>query len=281
MKGIVKTHIIDDLYSYSISYKADTTCGPVTGMELTGGRPVEINGKQVVSFENKFKGQTICIGYESRPELAALVVEYKAIEAQKQADREARWATEKSKQDAIDKPLLDAMQAEAAALRASVPTDHVLVDVNQTGDLDGHPILEYTVDGIKLNWQDVKVVGVASAERPGALGSFAIERICSISKTRLETIKINQQTVAETSRIIKEAGEKDLKETEIPQGAIEAYRQYHGDEEKAWEDGNETAWAMIGKWTPYIEEQHGIDPQKLQREVSEAAREASFGINEG
>ena len=281
MNEVVKKHIIDDLYSYSISYDAGSDCGPMSGMRLTGGRPIVNNGVKAVQFEQKIKGQSLAVKYEARPELAALVAEYEAIEAQRAADREAKRAAQQAAQDAIDNPLLEAMRAEAAALRAKIPASHVLVMVEQTGDLDGDPILEYRVDGVKLNWRDVEVVGVAAAIRPGAMGAFAIERICSISIDKFEQIKAAQQTAAEASKIAKEAREKELKETEIPPEATRAYRHYHGNADKAWEDSNETAWALIEKWTPYIETQRGMDAVKLQREVTEAAREANYGINEG
>jgi hypothetical protein len=73
----------------------------------------------------------------------------------------------------------------------------------------------------------------------------------------------------------------EIKAVEIPAAAISAYNRYHGNAETAWENEDETAWALINKWSPYIEAQHGTDPVKLQRELAEAARESSFGINEG
>jgi hypothetical protein len=87
--------------------------------------------------------------------------------------------------------------------------------------------------------------------------------------------------VEETARPAKEAREKELKETAIPQEAIEAYNRYRGDEDAAWEDANELAWSLIRQWTPYIEAQHGMHRGKLQRMINDAAREANYGINEG
>jgi hypothetical protein len=85
----------------------------------------------------------------------------------------------------------------------------------------------------------------------------------------------------EAARPAKEAKEKELKETPVPQNALEAYRRYRGDEDAAWEDSNELAWSLIRQWAPYIEAQYGMDRGKLVRMVTEAAREANYGINEG
>jgi hypothetical protein len=246
--------------------------------------PVVHGGVKYVRFETKFDaklyGQTVQIKYEARPELAALVAEYEAIQAQLKAEREAKWAAKQAGQDAIDKPLLDAMQARAADLKAQIPADHVEVAVKQTGDMDGDPILEYTVDGVKLSWDDVNHIGTASAIRPGALGAFASEWICTIGKAKFEEIRSAQQTAAETKKTAKEAREKELRETEIPAAAISLYNRYHGDAEKAWEDSDDTAWALIEKWAPYIEAQHGMDIEKVKRIALEASREANYGIND-
>ena len=278
---IVKKHIVDDLYNYSISYDEGPDFGVVAGMHLTGGIPVVHEGIKYVRFETKFKGQTIQAKYESRPELAALVAEYEAIEAQITADRTTKQAVRQAKQDAIDKPLIEAMKANEAPLRASIPADHVEVIIKQTGDLDGDPMLTYRADGIKLGWQDVNIIGVASAVRPGAMGAFVSVYIASISRERLEEIRAAQQVNSAASQTAKEARQKELKETIIPESALSAYRHYHGDADKAWEDENETSWALIRHWTPYIEMQHGMDSVKLQREATEMSREVNYGINEG
>jgi hypothetical protein len=197
------------------------------------------------------------------------------------AEITTKWAAKQAEQAAIDKPLLDAMNAEAARLRALIPVYCIEVTVKKTGDLDGDPILEYTADGIQINWGDAEVIGWASATRPGALGSFASICVAYISQKRLREIKTAQATAKEAKELAKEAMEKGLKEALIPQRAIDAYNQYHGDADEAWEDENETAWAMIREWAPYIEAQHGINKTKLHKEISEASREVNFGINEG
>lgn len=39
----------------------------------------------------------------------------------------------------------------------------------------------------------------------------------------------------------------------IPDYALQAYRRYGGDAERAWEAGDEAAWALIREWAPLIE----------------------------
>ena len=206
---ITAKQLSEDCIFHAISYDAGKDCGPVAGMRLTGGRPQKSNGVDVVRFEQKIKGQTICIKCDTRPDLAALVDEYNTIEAAKAATRKAQWAQKRAEQDAIDQPLLDAMRAKADSLRSQIPADYVEVIVTKIGDLDGDPILEYTVDGIKLNWQEVNIIGWASAIRPGALGAFAEICIASTSKDQLEQIKIARAEEAATKKATLEAAEAD------------------------------------------------------------------------
>lgn len=250
---IVAKQLTGDCIIHTISYDAGTDCGPVAGMSLTGGKPITSNGVSVVRFDQKFKGQVICIKYDTRPDLASLVAEYNSIEAAKQAEQDARWAAKQAEQDAIDQPLLDAMHAKADMLRSQIPVDHVEVSVTKTGDLDGDPILEYIASGVKLNWQDVIIIGWVSAIRPGALGALAEICIASISKDRLEQIKATQARAVADKKVTQV--NKELTETEIPQYAIESYNRYNGSSEAAWENEDETAWALIERWTPYIEAQ--------------------------
>jgi hypothetical protein len=124
-----------------------------------------------------------------------IIAELKRQEEERQQRREElKQIAEqrKAEQDTIDKPLLEEMYKKADELRSQIPADHIEVTAEQTGDLDGDPIMQYTVEGIKLHWQDVNHIGWASAIRPGALGSFAKILICSISKEKLEQIKTAQ-----------------------------------------------------------------------------------------
>ena len=183
----------------------------------------EKDGKEVLKLQMP-KSQKVVTEITAAKE--EIIVELKHQQEERkiaQIEREAKWAKQREEQDAIDKPLLEAMHKKADELRATIPSDHIEVITDQTGDLDGDPILKYTADGIEINWQDVNHIGWASAIRPGALGSFASIKICSISKEKLEqikTAKINsknqkeKEEQIETDRITaifakaKETGEK-------------------------------------------------------------------------
>lgn len=127
--------------------------------------------------------------------------------------REAKWAEQRIAQEAIDAPILAAMQDKANELRAQIPVGHIEVIAQQTGDADGTTIMQYTVDGVVVNWQDVTVIGWASAIRPGAMGSFASIQICSISRDSLEQIKATKSAkeVAATAKKGQEEAEMQAK----------------------------------------------------------------------
>lgn len=265
---------------HTISYDAGPDCGPVAGMTLTGGQPAIINGLKVVRFETKKNGQQIALKYENRPDLAKLVEEYEAIEAQKEAEREARWMARRAEEEAIARPLLDAMNRQADELRKQIPAGHVEVKVEKVGDADGDPIYGYTADGVKLSWRDVKIVGCASATYPNALAPFAEVVIASIERSKLEQIRAAQAEKATADAAAREARRKELLETPIPQDALDDYNRYRGDADAAWEAEDETAWARINKWALYIETQYGMHPQKMARKLRETTREQNYGIND-
>jgi hypothetical protein len=280
MKSVIAKQLAEDLISYSISFDTDETYGVISNMQLTGGTPAEVNDIKVVRFCDKYKGQAINIRLDTRPDLAALAAEYEQLVTARNAIRTAKHAAEKAAQDAIDNELLDVMNAKAATLIAQIPADHVRVTVKKIGDADGDPILEYAANGVKLGWHDVTIIGWASAIRPGALGSFAEICVASIDREKLEQIRTAQQASTIAKQAAKESREKELQETAIPQYAIDAYNHYHGDADAAWEDENEGDWAMIEKWAPYIEAQHGMNPKKMHKIISESSRETNYGIND-
>ncbi len=259
----------------SISYML--TDGVLAGRQLTGGHPEVVQDTPVVCFAEHYNGQRICVSYANRADLAALVDEYNAIRAAASAKACAKHDAEQ----AADRLLLDKMEADAAELRKRIPADHVSVTVRQTGDMDGDPILEYTApDGTVLRWDQVTMHGTAYAIRNGALGPFAAVRIASISRADLAAIKAAQESKAMAAAEAKASRAARLRNTPIPPAALDAYRMYHGDSEAAWAAEDEGAWALIERWTPYIEAQHGTDPHRAARLIKDAARENDYGIND-
>ena len=192
---IVLKQITEGLTSHSISFLAGSDCGPAAGMELTGGHPAINQGRKVVMFDQKFKGQQIGLTYENRPVLAALVAQYEAIQAEKQAVIQAKWDSKRAEREAIDAPLIEAMNKKAAELKSSIPVEHIEVAVKKVGDLDGDEIYEYSVDGFEINWSNVTIHGWATAIYPNAMAPFASVCVASISRQKLAELKAAKEAV--------------------------------------------------------------------------------------
>ena len=188
------------------------------------------DGKIRISFPNAWTKNNI----EAIKANKAEIVQYVTVEkARIKAANDAEWEAKKAAQDAKDKPYLDAMNAKAAALRALIPAGHVFVQAEQTGDADGDPIFTFTADGMKIRRADVNIIGCASAVRDGALGAFASVYVCSIDQNKLAQIRADQQLKSAEKADKAAMRKKELAETAIPAYAMAAYKQYHGDPEKA------------------------------------------------
>ena len=138
-----------------------------------------------------------------------------------EAEREAKWAAQKAEQEAAEKPLIDAMNEEADRLRTQLPEGHTFVEVKEIGCAD--PIIEYYVDGKKVNRNDVNVIGWATATRPGAMAPFKSVCIASISLEKLEEIKakienteMERQAEKEKAKVERQAKFDEAKEAGKP-----------------------------------------------------------------
>jgi len=276
MNGIIRGE-----YGCTISYKIESSHALIPNKQLTGGYPMINQGVEVVKFEEKYKNQIICLKYADRPDLTALVKEYEAIKAEEESERQRKYAEREAAEKAADQKFIDKMNSEAEVLRSQIPASHVFVSAKQIGDSDGWPIMKYEVDGVELKWNQVNVIGCANAIRTGAIGAFESIWVCSIDRDELVTIKAENIKAATDTAEKKAAYQDKLQNTEIPADAISDYNRYHGSSEKAWAAEDEGAWAMIEKWSPYIEAQHGMHPDKFISTLNEAMREANYGINEG
>lgn len=215
---VVEKRLTEDTISYSISYFADDSCGPFAGQQLTGGRPDEKEGKRFVRFFQKHKNQYACVIYDNRPDLEELVIKYNELRKVQQDEIEA----ERAKEEAADQLLLNAMYADAEKLRRKIPKGHVEAEAKQVGSFDGYPQMEYSVDGFELMLGDVKIIGWASAIRPGAMGSFKSVCIASIDREKLAALKKEKETAEKAAiekkinaAVEKEAALKDAFENEL------------------------------------------------------------------
>lgn len=224
-------------------------------------------GEYVACETNKGERGVLLAGREW---LRELVINRDQIAAIMDAARTNFWAQQRADYAAnVEQPLLVAMRAEADALRAKIPADAVEVLAQQVGDADGYPIMRYTANGVEVSWQDVEIVGTASAVRPGALGAFASTTVAYTSPAKI-TARIDADRAAAEKR---EAHKQDLLTTQIPASALASYRRYHGDAEAAWAAGEEADWAAINNWSPYIEAQGHGSIRAAVRQMQEAAKE--------
>lgn len=108
--------------------------------------------------------------------------------------------------------------------------------------------------------------------------------MAAIAEAKTEDVEDQEIAQFEAKKAAKETARlakvEEMKQVNIPLYAIEAYNQYDGSSEKAWEDEDETAWALIKKWAPYIEEQRGAHPEQIKELWNEVNREANFGIQD-
>lgn len=194
-------------------------------------------------------------------------------------ENKKRWDAERQAQIEADKPLLDQMHRDAESLIVKIPSDHVRVTVTQDGDADGVPILSYSVGDTKLTWADVDLVGTASAIRPGAMGSFAREHIASIAADKLAAIKAAQEADRIARTAAREARDKELAETPIPDYVMQDYNRYRGNADAAWAAEDSGAAILIQKWAPCIERQHGMHRAEFARQLRESTLDTSLGID--
>lgn len=202
-----------------ITYKVskDDPAEFARGKLLTGGRPEEISGKLVVKFAEKYQGKYICMMYSNRPDLAALVSACKEAEKKEREDIDREWAEARAKEKAIDAIEIEKMEKEIVILREKIPAGAISVVAQKVGNADGVPILQYTAAGTEVGWQDIVVVGWASAIRPGAMGAFREECVCYIFPEKLEEIKDRKREKEEKEAEVK--AKRKAKEEEVARKA--------------------------------------------------------------
>lgn len=206
---------------------------------------------------NGGKKATLTLG--NKPELRALVENRNAINDAWQSAIKAKHQAQQQAEQAKRQPLIDAMHAEAESLRANIPPGAVPVSITKTGDADGIPIYRYEAGGVELPWTAVNMMGTPVAILPGALSHFAEEPVGYTTPDKID----EQKRKNADAKARKEANEHELLTAEIPEHARQAYRQYDGDADAAWEQEDETAYGLIMRWGPYIQAQDAkpIDPR--------------------
>jgi hypothetical protein len=234
----------------------------------------QVGGQQVLRVKTNKGAAGLALA--SRPDLQALIDNQVAISRAMDAARSAFWAQETEERDG---PLLAEMNRRKEELVAQIPADHVRVTVEQVSE----DLIRYSAEGVDLRWDTPGMVrhGVASAQRPGALGCFACEIVTSIPRATLEALRQEQDRSQARKADAVAARERDLLTTPVPPAALAAYLEYNGDANRAWERGEETDWALINQWRYHIEAQE-LAPETsvraVAREVGEALRREAVDL---
>ena len=215
----------------------------VAGVEFSGGRPDVFQGVEIVRFEKPLvAGKRALIGIGKRPELAALVADYNKAADLELEKYHAEQDRKRAEQEASDQPHIDAMLAKEAELVVKIPADAVKVEIT---DPNGNADLHYSVEGVKLDWQSVTLIGVASAIRTGAMGAFDCRRVGYIRRADLEKIVAARKEKSEKTANEKQAAADEIKAIKaraIETGKPQVLRQWT-EERRACE---------YGVWGDYI-----------------------------
>lgn len=180
----------------AITYRP--TSGPLAGAELRGGFPKQHpEVGQVVVYTRAMNQEAfqkaklpanvhqVTVRVDDKPDLAELVAD---LGAEESAYREERRRERHAEWERTYKEPLERLEREEAELVARIPADHLRVEAKKTGDLDGDPIYEYSVQGVKVPWNLPGVVrhGTASATLPGAMNPFEVRDVRSVSRADFE-----------------------------------------------------------------------------------------------
>lgn len=262
-----------------ITYKFALAGHPLDGKTLTGGVPDTYQGKRVVRFDRTNvagKMVTPMINVETRPDLDALVAEYKAEVENERSQREAKWKREAEEER--NKKLERAAELQVAEEEGW--TVCVFDTYEEIPGTDGYGWSIYeTPDGRKIKLDNDVECHKASDETQGAFGYTLylaikdVDAVISRQANKKADEAKNESAIQEEKRAAWHKRRAELLSAKIPQSAIDDYNRYRGSAERAWEAEDEAAWAAIDHWAPYIEEQIGIHPQALKEHLAEAARE--------
>lgn len=131
------------------------------------------------------------------------------ITAERRTARDAQQAEQKAKQEAAqarERELIEEAKAKLPGLIAQIPAGGVRVSVISTGYFDGQENHRYEADGEALNWDQITMIGWASAIHPGAWNPFWSEGVAYISREKLDAIRSERQAKQQAAQ--KEAAEK-------------------------------------------------------------------------
>ena len=223
--------------------------------QRTLSQPIKIARADYLDPIYDYKGN-IKISLDGKPELLPLVEQAKAILSQVKAEDAAKWAAQRAAQELIDQPEIEAAGLRLAEWLIETPETHVILDCDyEAGAADGWGAPTYKYQGIEIRPHVAGIPSLrthlASAGRPGALGSFWHCLNATAERNEVEA------AVAAVQKPKPEAA------AHIPAPGVgycyscETY--CHGD---------------CGDYAPTPE------PRHLERQLREAAAEADYGIKD-
>ena len=207
------------------------------------------------------------------------------------------WSSESGKEISVKIEITRAMETEVAyadgyniELSKKKPVESMVIEARVDGELIGRgyngPSIVNELTYTKQNYNYIKSQGGHSV----LLGKIILkearhnEIVAIIDSMIVDASQDPEYAVYKGIEIIKVAQQaeaiKEMKQVEVPLYAVEAYNLYAGSSEKAWEDEDETAWALINKWGKYIEAQQGSHPERAKELWVEMSREQNFGIQD-
>lgn len=246
-------------------------------MPVTPGKPGAVQG-----FKNEMPDSLD----EARPEGEFEMTKIQAI----------TWQTKDGKEIKANITVIRAMESEVAYADGwnvelpKKPVESLEIEIYVAGKFFGRTYSKPSIVATPIYSQDF-------VNKVKAAGGYAIltDKIMIKEDKYNEIVTLIDAMIAEASqdpeyaeykgiKVVKEAEQakalETMRQAEVPAEAIDAYNQYAGSSEKAWEAEDERAWALIERWGKYIEVQQGVHPDKVRELLQESNREANFGIND-
>lgn len=208
---------------------------------LTGGKVrFDYDGKAGGNYV-LYESQKLRVRVADKPDLFTLwqwVVDYEAAET---AARNRAWENERYYQQ--------------AQIRHAKPAGSVMV--KQIGRAPDPWEAGMSV-GVWQAKDGRTFAGEPDAQKVG-IGYITEERLALCATSYAAETQRDAERNAEIARD-RAKYQADLRATIVPADALAAYRRYHGNSEKAWEESDESAWADIERYRDAIEVQGLASP---------------------
>lgn len=204
----------------------------------------------------KSQRQEIGIEVAGRPEHQALYDAAVAAKKQIEDAHQQLWQEQREQSAGRDREELKAIQDKLPAGRVAAKFFNV-----QSGGADGwgNTSLYKTADGRVIGWENGLGIEPASDHTTGTGGYTTYISVPDAAFEAQEKAKQATAAVAadaqKAAAAQRQAKTAKLLAVEVPAAAKAAYERYQGDDDRAWEKSDETAWGLIRKYRDAIEAQ--------------------------